>query len=111
MPQQDRTGCRPQDRMTVGGKTVKDLQFGQLREVLAHRLVQRALPALEKLHGGHGRDRLGHGSDAKEGLRRDRCAGCGVASAKCAVVESAVRAGHHGGTRGDAPALDGGADY
>ncbi len=86
-------------RMAGVVEAFQDLRGGKSGHHLARRLVEREAAFLDKLHGGGGGDRLGHGGDAEHRHHVHRRRLDEAATPERALVDHSVG---RGGDRHDA---------
>jgi len=96
VPQRDGTLRRPHPRLPGGVETFQHLRLREAGRELAGRRVERELAALDQLHGGRGRDGLGHRRDPDDGVERHRRVLAQLAPAERAFVQHALVGGRHG---------------
>ena len=96
MPKRDVASGRAQLRLARTVESFQHLGCGELRQHVPDRPVERELAALDELHGGGRRDRLGHGGDPEQcvdghgGARRQH------ALAERTLVDGTVPCRRHG---------------
>ncbi len=79
----------------------RQLLASKLRQMPLDRVVHGQLPLVRKDHNAGGRDRLGHRSDAEEGVFGHHLAGLDVAQADRLVAEHLIVATDNGDRAGD----------